>query len=47
MLEEIRIADERMKNSITEERRTHIPHTVSPCLSSMYNYLVSWTFGPF
>jgi len=30
MLEEIRIADERMKNSITEERRTtHIPHTVS------------------
>jgi len=30
MLEEIRIADERMKNSITEKRRTtHIPHTVS------------------
>jgi len=29
MLEEIRITDERMKNSITEERRTHIPHTVS------------------
>jgi len=29
MLEEIKIADERMKNSIIEERRTHIPHTVS------------------
>jgi len=30
MLEEIRIADERMKNSITEEKRTtHIPHNVS------------------
>jgi len=30
MLEEIRIADERMNNSITEERKiTHIPHTVS------------------
>jgi len=30
MLEEIRIADERMKNSITEKRRTtHIPHIVS------------------
>jgi len=29
MLEEIRIADERMKNSIIEERRTHIPQTVS------------------
>jgi len=29
-LEEIRIADERMKNSIIEERRTtHISHTVS------------------
>jgi len=30
MLEEIRIVNERMKNSITEERRTHIPHTLSP-----------------
>jgi len=29
MLEEIRITDKRLKNSITEERRTHIPHTVS------------------
>jgi len=29
VLEEIRITDERMKNSIIEERRTHIPHTVS------------------
>jgi len=30
MLEEIGIADERKKNSITEERRiTHISHTVS------------------
>jgi len=29
MLEEIRITDERMKNSITEERRIHIPHPVS------------------
>jgi len=30
MLEEIRIVDERKKNSITEERRTtHIPHPVS------------------
>jgi len=29
MLEEIRIIDERMKNSITEERITHILHTVS------------------
>jgi len=29
MLEEIRITDERMKNSITKERRTRIPHTVS------------------
>jgi len=29
MLEEIRITDERMKNPITEERRTHIPHIVS------------------
>jgi len=29
ILEEIRITDERMKNTITEERRTHIPHTVS------------------
>jgi len=33
ILEEIRITDERMQNSITEERRTHIPHTVhSPAL---------------
>jgi len=30
MLEEIGIADERKKNSITKERRTtHIPHTIS------------------
>jgi len=30
ILEEIRIANERMKNSITEERRTtHIPYPVS------------------
>jgi len=30
MLEEIRIADERLKNSMTEEKRTtHIPHNVS------------------
>jgi len=35
MLEEIRIADERMKNSITEERRTtDIPHTLFSCLSA-------------
>jgi len=29
MIEEIIIASERMKNSITEERRTHIPHPIS------------------
>jgi len=29
MLKEIRITDERMKKSITEERKTHIPYTVS------------------
>jgi len=29
MLEEIGIVDEGMKNLITEERRTNIPHTVS------------------
>jgi len=29
MLEEIRIVNERMKNSIIEEKRTHIPQTVS------------------
>jgi len=29
MLEEIRITDERMKNSITGERRIHILHIVS------------------
>jgi len=29
MLEEIGITEERMKNSIIEKRRTHIPHTVS------------------
>jgi len=36
MLEEIRIAYERMKNSITDERKTtHILHTVSsPALST-------------
>jgi len=42
MLEEIRIADERMKNSITEMRIIHIPRTVtSPVLQLVlfYNYL--------
>jgi len=35
MLEEIRITDERIKNSITEERRTtHIPHTLFSCPSA-------------
>jgi len=29
MLEENGITDERMKNSITKEMRTHISHTVS------------------
>jgi len=48
MLEEIRIADERMKSSIIEERRTHISHSVSPPTpSSMYNSLAYWAFGPF
>jgi len=30
MLEETRITDERMKNSVTKERRTHIPHIITP-----------------
>jgi len=29
-LEEIRITYERIKNSIIEERRTHISHIISP-----------------
>jgi len=29
ILKEIKIADERMKNSITEEMRTQIPHPIS------------------